>query len=361
MKKFHLILLLILCTCLFAGCKTVQRKDMDTLVSLQTQFASDIAARESAVIEFETTGGLVFNAGASDEKFNRRLNQLSPTSEEGKAVTALYVAYIDAQNVLFEAPSEANLAKVQASYDTYHAEFTALWDENSGIDGFGRGFVYEFNRNLIAENRWQALLEGLLVTLEVTALSITFGTLLGILFCLMRISSIKVLSKVSGAYIDIIRGTPSVIQLLIIYYGVFASVNVDKIIVASIAFAVNSSAYIAEIIRAGILSVNKGQIEAGRSLGFSYAQTMLYIVMPQAIKNALPSYANEFITLIKETAIVGYVALNDLTKISSMIQSRTFSPWFPLLSAALVYFVITKLLAVLFSAIERRLRRSDAR
>ncbi|MFZ5974221.1 MAG: amino acid ABC transporter permease [Bacillota bacterium] len=227
-------------------------------------------------------------------------------------------------------------------------------------------FFDQVYQNLIVESRWLSILKGLGVTVEISVFAILVGTILGIILALMRISrfsigKVRILEKISSFYITIIRGTPMMIQLLIIYLVVFGSVDIDKVIVAVIAFGMNSGAYVAEIIRGGILSVDKGQMEAGRSLGLNYRQTMMHIIMPQAIKNALPTYTSEFIVLIKETAIVGYIALVDMTRAADIIQSRTFSPFVPLLTVALVYLLLTGLLAKLFMKLERRLRQSDNR
>ncbi|NLD87798.1 MAG: amino acid ABC transporter permease [Clostridiales bacterium] len=227
--------------------------------------------------------------------------------------------------------------------------------------GLIENFSTEFYRNLIVEDRWLMILKGLGITIEISILSILIGTVLGFALCIMRISNIKILSKIATWYINVFRGTPLITQLLIINFGVFASVNLNTVIIAVIAFSMNSGAYVAEIIRAGILSVDSGQTEAGRSLGLNGTQTMMYIVLPQAIKNCLPTYASEFIVLIKETAIVGYIAIEDLTKVGDIIRSRTFSAFFPLVTVALVYFVITYSLSKLFSKFERRLRLSDKR
>ena len=221
-------------------------------------------------------------------------------------------------------------------------------------------------QNLIYKDRWLYLLKGLGVTIEVTFFAIILGTILGVILAIMRISNvrvfrIKILEKIASFYITIIRGTPMMIQLLIIYFVVFASVDIDKVIVAVIAFGMNSAAYVAEIIRGGILSVDRGQMEAGRSLGLNYTQTMTRVIMPQAIKNALPTYTSEFIVLIKETAIVGYIALEDLTKVGDQIRGSTFNAFVPLITVALVYLLLTSILARLFTKLERRLRKSDLR
>lgn len=224
--------------------------------------------------------------------------------------------------------------------------------------------VYEI---LVGGNRYKLLLSGLVVTLQVTVFSAFFGVVLGLLLAVMKLGDkskgiLRIPYIISSAYIDVIRGTPSVVQLLIIYHIVFGGIkNVPPVIIAIIAFAINSSAYVAEIFRGGILAVDIGQTEAGISLGLSKVQTMRYVVVPQALKNAFPALANEFIVLMKETAIVGYIALQDLTKAGDFIISRTYNAFIPLFTVALVYFVIIKFLTKLFNMFEGRLRKSDIR
>ncbi|MEE1048302.1 MAG: amino acid ABC transporter permease [Clostridia bacterium] len=219
----------------------------------------------------------------------------------------------------------------------------------------------DFYENLIYADRWKLLLEGLGVTIEITVAAIIIGTVLGVILAFMKMSGSKWLSTPAKVYIEIIRGTPTTVQLLIMYLGVFASIPAPKVLIASLAFGLNSAAYVAEIIRGGVESVDKGQIEAGRSLGLTKLQTTIKIVLPQAIKIALPTYTSEFIVLLKETSIAGYIAMEDLTKVASMITSRTFNAWFPLITAALVYFAMTFSLAKIFGVLERRLRKSDLR
>ncbi len=170
---------------------------------------------------------------------------------------------------------------------------------------------------------------------------------------------LKFLNGVCKLYLTVIRGTPVMVQILLIYFGIFASVNVPKLLVAVIAFGLNSGAYVAEIFRSGIMAVDKGQLEAGRSLGFSYAKTMWHIIMPQALKNILPALGNEFIVLLKETSISGYIAMDDLTKGANTIRSLTYSPFLPLVAAALIYLVVVLILQAGVNALERRMRKSD--
>ena len=213
----------------------------------------------------------------------------------------------------------------------------------------------------IFEDRWRLYLDGLGVTLGITLGAICISTVLGMVLCLMKLSKYKILRWPAQAYIDIIRGIPVVVQLLIMYNVILLDVTDNKMIVAVVAFGLNSSAYMAEISRSGINAVDPGQMEAGRSLGLSKAQTMWSIIFPQAIKNCLPTYTSEFIVLVKETAVVGYIALTDLTKVYSAIQSKTYDAFGPLLIIAVAYFCITKVLSIIFAQMERRLRQSDRR
>ena len=169
---------------------------------------------------------------------------------------------------------------------------------------------------------------------------------------------LKILNAVCNVYITVIRGTPVVIQLMIMYFIVFASSR-EGIVAAFLSFGMNSAAYVAEIVRSGIMSIDKGQFEASRSLGFNYRSTMFHIIMPQAFKNILPALGNEFIVLVKETSVAGYVALQDLTYVGNLIRSRTYEAFFPLITVALIYLIIVLILSFLLKKLERRLRNSD--
>lgn len=221
-----------------------------------------------------------------------------------------------------------------------------------------------FYKCFIKEDRYKLLLSGIGVTIKVSLLAIVIGILIGMLIAMCNLSKKKVLRLIGGIYTDVIRGTPSVTQLMIIYFVVFgqmlAYVQLDKWIIAAIAFGVNSGAYVSEIIRAGILSIDKGQTEAGRSLGLNAFQTMSRIVIPQAVKNIFPALCNEFIVLIKETAIVGYVGLMDIQKAGDFIKSATFIAFMPLIGTAVIYYVLIKILTLVLKQIENRLRRADA-
>ena len=222
-----------------------------------------------------------------------------------------------------------------------------------------------FEAAFITSDRWKLYLNGLGITLEVAVFAGLLGVIIGTVLALMKLSTTEdgkptIFNYIATIYVDIIRGTPSVLQLLIMWFIIMASSN-NGILVASLSFGINSGAYVSEIVRGGILAVDKGQMEAGRSLGLSKAATMRYIILPQAIKNVIPPLGNEFITLIKETAIVGYVSLADLTRVANQVASRTYDAFMPLIGAAVVYFLIIKLLTILLGKLERRMRKSDNR
>ncbi|MBO5293140.1 MAG: amino acid ABC transporter permease [Lachnospiraceae bacterium] len=224
-------------------------------------------------------------------------------------------------------------------------------------------FQLKFYTNFIKEDRYLYLLKGLGNTLIITLFAVIIGVVLGFLVAIIRSTyaktgKLKLLNTLCGIYLTVIRGTPMMIQLMIMFYVVFVSSN-NKILVAVIAFGINSGAYVAEIVRSGIMSIDQGQFEAGRSLGFSYPQTMWYIIMPQAFKNVLPALANEFIVLLKETSICGYIGLMDLTRGGDIIRSRTYEAFMPLIAVAIIYLIMVVGLTALVGKLERRLRASE--
>lgn len=218
-----------------------------------------------------------------------------------------------------------------------------------------------FVRCFIKDDRYMLLLDGIWVTIKVSLLAALLGVIIGFVIAICNLSKNKFLNIIGKIYTDVIRGTPSVTQLMIIYFVIFATIGWEKWIIASIAFGINSGAYVSEIIRAGILSIDKGQTEAGRSLGLDARQTMMSIVVPQAIKNIFPALCNEFITLIKETAIVGYVGLMDIQKAGDFIKSATYEAFMPLMGTAVIYFVLIKILTVSLAKYEEHLRKSEIR
>ncbi|MBS6397112.1 MAG: amino acid ABC transporter permease [Clostridiales bacterium] len=225
-------------------------------------------------------------------------------------------------------------------------------------------FQEHFYQNFIEDNRWLYLWDGLKVTLLVTLFATIIGILIGFLVAIVRSThdrtgKFKILNFICQLYLTVVRGTPVVVQLMIIYYVIFASWDINKVVVAILAFGINSGAYVAEICRAGIMSIDIGQLEAGRSIGFSYGQTMWYIILPQAFKNVLPALGNEFIVLLKETSVSGYIALQDLTKGGDIIRSRTYDALYPLIGVALIYLVLVIGFTKLVSILERRLNQSE--
>ena len=221
-----------------------------------------------------------------------------------------------------------------------------------------------FISNFIDDNRWRYITDGLKITLLVTVFAVLIGVVLGFLIAIVRTThdktgKLKILNAICKVYLTVIRGTPVVVQLMIIYFIIFGSVDISKVVVAIVAFGINSGAYVAEIFRSGIMSIDNGQFEAGRSLGFNYRQTMIYIIMPQAFKNVLPTLCNEFISLLKETSVSGYIALQDLTKGGDIIRSRTYDAFMPLIAVALIYLAMVMIFTKLVSLLERRLRNSD--
>ncbi len=231
---------------------------------------------------------------------------------------------------------------------------------------FINNFKESFYDNFIKEDRWQYLTDGLKNTLIITFLAVLMGMVLGFIIAFIRAThdktgKMKILNFFAKIYLTVIRGTPVVVQLLIIYFVIFGSVNISKILVAVLAFGLNSGAYVAEIVRSGIMSIDGGQFEAGSSLGLSYRQTMISIILPQAFKNVLPALANEFIVLLKETSVAGYIAIADLTKGGDIIRSQTYEPFLPLIAVALIYLVMVMFLTHLITKLERRLAKNDKR
>ena len=240
---------------------------------------------------------------------------------------------------------------------------------------FIENFKSQFDLNFIQKDRWKYMLEGLGNTLKITLVSALIGIVIGVVIAAIRSSYdkneetlklrggisyhiMKLLNGICKIYLTIIRGTPVVVQLLITYFIIFASSS-NGVAVAIFAFGINSGAYVAEIFRGGIMSIDEGQFEAGRSIGFNYIQTMRYIILPQMFKAVLPTLLNEFIALLKETSVSGYVAVTDLTKAGSSISASTYSYYMPLLTVALIYLVIVMLLTKLVGILERRLRKNE--
>lgn len=221
------------------------------------------------------------------------------------------------------------------------------------------GIIEQFNNSLIIDNRYKYIISGLGNTIVMALFAVIIGLIFGLLIALIRNNyennkRLPLLNTLCKGYVAIIRGTPVLLQLMIIYYVIFASVNINVVLVGIIAFGLNSAAYVSEIIRAGLDSIDKGQMDGGRALGFNYHETMRYIILPQALKNVMPALCNEFITLLKETSVAGYIGIIELTKAGDIIASRTYNYFFPLILTALIYLILTLGLSKIVTRFEKR-------
>ena len=212
-----------------------------------------------------------------------------------------------------------------------------------------------FVRTFVMESRWKLVVNGIGVTIFISILSAVFGTVLGFLICLMRLSRNKVAYAIAITYIRILQGTPMVVLLMILFYVVFARTGLDGVWVAIIGFGMNFGAYVSEMMRTGIEAVDKGQMEAALALGYTKPRAFFKIVVPQAARHFLPVYQGEFISLVKMTSVVGYIAIHDLTKASDIIRSRTYEAFFPLVTTAIIYFIIAWVLTRALTAIQKRI------
>jgi polar amino acid transport system substrate-binding protein len=251
--------------------------------------------------------------------------------------------------------------------DPYYEEATRVFALKSNIAAFGThtsgathaslpffaSLANSFRSNILTEKRYLIIWDGLKTTVLISILSTIFGTLLGAIVCFMRMSRIGLLSRTAKIYISILRGTPVLVLLMLIFYVVFASVDISPVLVAVIAFGMNFAAYVSEIFRTGIEGVDRGQTEAGIAMGFSRVETFLHVVLPQTVRRILPVYKGEFISLVKMTSIVGYIAVQDLTKASDIVRSRTFDAFFPLIMVAILYFAISWVLMQSLEHLER--------
>lgn len=265
----------------------------------------------------------------------------------------------------FKLEKMADSGELKKIIDDYKAQHTSeAEDITVKADKFHKKLASSLEINFLRESRYKYLITGFINTVQITFFALIIGIVIGFAVAIIRATAdmtgkMKIADFFCRLYLTVIRGTPVVVQLLIIYFVIFGSVDVDKIMVAVIAFGVNSGAYVAEIIRGGIMSIDKGQMEAGRSLGLSYTQTMNYIIVPQAFKNVLPALGNEFIVLLKETSVAGYIALHDLTKGGDIIRSQTYDAFLPLLAVALIYLTVVVCLSKLLGLLEKRLKQNE--
>ena len=250
--------------------------------------------------------------------------------------------------------------------NTYTTSSQVIIVRNNDATVTNGSFIEQFKSDFITDNRYSYIFKGLLNTLVIAVCAALLGIVIGFIIAVIRSNHdmtghLKIANFICNIYLTVIRGTPTMVQLLIIYYIIFGSVNINKIIVAILAFGINSGAYVAEIVRSGIMSIDAGQFEAARSLGLTYRQTMVNVIFPQAFKNVLPALTNEFIVLLKETSISGYIGLTDLTRGGDIIRSITYDAMLPLLGVALIYLVIVMVLSAFVRKLERRLRSNERR
>ncbi len=338
---------------LVVGCSSEMGLPMSTLIDgKRAGFDVELATRFAAYLGYKLTfqdmefGSLI--AALATRKIDVAISSIAITEERLKKA--------DFSDPYFDSGASAlilreNLAGSQPDPDTPGGSGEP---ERTFFQQVGDSFY----NNIIVENRYRLILSGLGATVMIALLSAVLGTLLGALVCFLRMARNRILHTVASIYITILRGLPALVLLLIIFYVVFASVQISALLVAVVAFSLNFAAYVSEMFRAAILSIDKGQTEAGIAGGFSRGQTFLYIVMPQAIRQVLPVYKGELISMVKMTSIVGYIAVEDLTKAGDIIRSRTFDAFFPLLMVALLYFLISGLLIAALSTLERRSRHA---
>ena len=253
---------------------------------------------------------------------------------------------------------------IEAIQKKYTEKIGETVSETAAESASGSSWVSEWHTNFVKNDRWRYLWDGFLVTMLVAVAAVLLGVAIGFFVAIIRSTADmtgtwKIADFFCRLYLTVIRGTPVVLQLLIIYFVVFGAVDVSKVLVAIIAFGINSGAYVAEIIRSGIMSVDRGQMEAGRSLGLSYSRTMILIILPQALKNVLPALGNEFIVLLKETSVCGFIALQDLTKGGDIIRSQTYNAFLPLIVVAMIYLLLVIIFSKLLEKFEKRLKKNE--
>ena len=326
--------------------------DPELLTCLQS---AERIETEATVMIYQTknNGYVVYT---SDEMVDACFGGLASSN---KKVVALEYITVNGEQVKAETNLKKGLTEcLKLDYETGKP------DTSVALVRSWNSFVAKFKLNFIEGARWKYLTNGLAVTLKITFFAVILGIVLGFLVAIVRCTrdktgKLKILNAICKFYLTVIRGTPVLVQLMIIYFVIFMPLNVDKVIAAILCFGLNSGAYVAEIVRGGIMAVDNGQFEAGRSLGFNYVQTMWYIILPQAFKAVLPALANEFIVLLKETSVSSYIGISDLARGGDIIRGATFTAFLPLIAVALIYLVMVVGLSKLVSLLERRLRKCD--
>lgn len=309
---------------------------------------------------YDTDNGLEIYA--TDEVINAVFGGIKNLEKEVSAITTYVDEEGNTQPISSPNVTEGLVECFALEYSSKKA------DTSNPIMRAWNSFKADFNRNFIEHGYWLTIVKGLWVTLKLTFWSLIIGIFLGFLVAFVRCTYLKTAKRgfllkffnsICQIYLTVIRGTPAIVQITIIYFVVFMPMGVDKFISAVVCFGINSGAYVAEIVRGGIMSVDEGQTEAGRSIGFGYMPTMFYIVFPQAFKAVLPALANEFVVLLKETSIAFYIGLGDIMYAVNAIRAATYTPYMPLIAAALIYLVLVLVLSKLVSLLERRLRNNE--
>jgi polar amino acid transport system substrate-binding protein len=318
-------------------------------------FAGTINGRMSG-FDIELVERFAASLGRELKLSNMEFGSLVAAVSSGKVdliISSIYITPERQQRIDFSVPyfrMDTRAFGLKTKIAAYHTERAATAAAPSWLAGIGASI----QSNLIQEKRYLLLLDGLQTTILIALLSSLFGTLLGALVCYGRMSHNRLVARVAMGYIAVLRGTPVLVLLMLVFYVVFASVNISPVFVAVLAFGMNFAAYVAEIFRSGIEGIDRGQTEAGMAMGFSKTATFMYIVLPQTVQRILPVYKGEFISMVKMTSIVGYIAVQDLTKASDIIRSRTFDAFFPLVLVAILYFLIAWILTRALDALERR-------
>ena len=346
-------------TSVFVGLPYVGMVDGD-YVGFDIELARRFAAREGMRLVMEPLEFSALIPALTSGKLDLIASALAITPERQKQV-AFSTPYAEVSSVVLALKKNLPAGKAgagQAWEGAGTAAGTAGADQGAGEGGAPPGFLDElrasFHANFVLEQRWKLIFTGLWVTVLISVAATLFGTLLGALVCWLRMSPRPLLRWFGSSYIFLIRGLPVLLLLMLIFYVAFASVNIDPLLVAVIAFGMNFGAYVSEMFRTGIEGVDRGQTEAGIAMGFTRVQTFVHIVLPQAARRILPVYRGEFISLVKMTSIVGYIGVQDLTKAGDIIRSRTFEAFFPLIMVAAIYFLVIWVLGLALDHLDRR-------
>mgnify|MGYP003290776200 CR=1 FL=1 len=305
-------------------------------------------------VDIELIENIAYEMGMKIEYQDMNFSSLIPSLQSGKIDVAIsnITATDERREIInFSTPYFDNPQVII----TQKSKTVSSAENRSSIEQFISNLGASFERTFITENRWKLILSGLGVTLVISLGAFILGSLFGGLICAMLRSEKKIALVPARIYVRLLQGTPIVVLLMILYYVIFRSVDISAIVVAIIGFALNTGAYTSEIFRTAINGVDKGQIEAALAIGFNKFQVFMKIILPQAARSALPVYKGEFISLVKSTSIVGYIAIQDLTKASDIIRSRTYEAFFPLITTAIIYFVVTYIFIMLLNAIEKKI------